>query len=105
MRRKGLRGIEHDLWPIGDELAPGILPRIVDSGRDQPKRAAARIGANVEDPAGWVAARAAKVAGMVIDVVFVIVFARRDQAELRVRLIGGKEAGRATGGAGRGVPP
>src|SRR5260370_35957251 len=73
-----------------------------DCGGAQPNRAGARIGANVEDPAGWVAARGAKVAGMVIDVVFVIVFARRDQAELRVRLSGGKEADLASGVAGDG---
>ena len=87
MRLESLCRSEHDFRASGDELAPGIAARVVDVGGNQAKRAAAGIGANVED-AGRIASRA----GMVVDVIFVVVLPRIDQAECRVRLSCRKEA-------------
>src|SRR5713226_1540811 len=72
--------------------------RIVDTSGDQAKRAAAGIGADIEDAAsrvGWGA-------GVVVDVIFVVVFARGDQAKVGIGLVGGEEAHLAGGVAGDG---
>src|SRR5260370_3817807 len=72
--------------------------RIVDTSGDQAKRAAAGIGADIEDAAsrvGWGA-------GVVVDVIFVVVFARGDQAKVGIGLVGGEEAHLAGGVAGNG---
>src|SRR6266404_349911 len=98
MRGEGLRGREHDLGPIGDEFAPAIAAWVADGSRHQAKRAAAGIGADVENATGTVAGQA----GMMVSVVFVIVFARGNEAEVGIGLSGGKEADLAGGVAGDG---
>src|SRR5260370_32815727 len=98
MRGEGLRGREHDLGPIGDEFAPAIAAWVADGSRHQAKRAAAGIGADVENATGTVAGQA----GMMVSVVFVIVFARGNEAEVGVGLRGGKEADLAGGVDGHG---
>src|ERR1700730_15344131 len=98
MRGEGLRGREHHVRAIRDEVAPEILPGVVDSCGDHAKRAAARIGADVEDATGGGTRRT----GVMVGVVFVIVFARGDDAEVGSGLSGGKEADFAGGVAGGG---
>src|SRR5260221_10021394 len=98
MRGEGLRGREHDLGPIGDEFAPAIAAWVADGSRHQAKRAAAGIGADVENASGTVAGQG----GMMVSVVFVIVFARGNEAEVGIGLSGGKEADLAGGVAGDG---
>jgi len=68
---------EHDSRAIGDDFVPAETNGI-DGGRGHEAEGAAEIvGADEEDAAGWIAGAA----GVVVDVIFVGVFARVDQGK------------------------
>src|SRR5260370_359630 len=98
MRCEGVDRSEHDVRAIGDEFFPEVWMGIVDLDRGQAKGAAAGIRADVEDTTGRVARRA----GVMVGVIFLVVFARRDQAGVGVGLGSGKKAHFASRGAGDG---
>ena len=93
-----VRRCEHYVRTGGDDLAPEFAAWIFHGDSHQAEGPASRVGANVEDASGTPAFEA----GMMVGVILVRVFARIDQPEFRLRLIGGQVADLAGGVAGTG---
>src|SRR5207244_2769081 len=94
---ENLRGSKHDLRAIGNDLAPGFSARAVHRGGHEAERAPAGIRANVKHSVIRIRGRP----GMVVGVVFMVVFARSHEPKLSGGLIGAQEAdfaGRMTRG-------
>ena len=86
--RKGGDAGEHDAGTVGNDFVPAEADGI-DGGRGhEAEGAAVVVDADKEDAAGGIAGAA----GMVVDVVFVVVFARVDERELAGGSIGAEIA-------------
>ena len=92
-------GGEHDVRARGDEFAPEFAARVFDGDGHQAKGAAEGVGAD-EEGAAEVGVFFDGGAWMVIDVVFVRVFAGGDDAEFAGGLIGAEVVDFARGVAG-----
>src|SRR5690348_15504467 len=88
---------EHDLRTVRNDFTPGFPLRITDGNGNEPKSAASRIRANKE----YFLAGAERRAGVMVSVIFMIVFARRDQLKLTRGIIGSQKADFAGRVAGR----
>jgi len=88
MGTKGFGGGKHDAGAVGDDFVPAGTRRIGGGRGHQAIGTAAAVGADEEDAAGGVG----RAAGMMIDVVFVMVFARSNKMEFAGGLIGAQKA-------------
>src|SRR5271157_3595936 len=93
MGAEGFGGGEHDAGAIGDDFVPAGRRGVGGGGSHQAIGAATGVGADEEDAAEGVGG----VAGMMIDVVFVVVFTRGDEMEFAGGLIGAEKADFAGG--------
>jgi len=94
---EGVGGGEHDGGAVGDKFAPIGTLRIGDESGDEAKGAAAGIGADEKQVRSALMVSCKAESGMVVDVVFVIVFTRGDPLEFAERVGGGEEADFAGG--------
>src|SRR6266850_6196445 len=83
MRFENLDSREHDLRPIGDDFLPGFASWTGNGRGHQAKCPATRICADVKHPARGIACRA----GMMSDIIFMVVFALSDALEFTGRLV------------------
>src|SRR5208283_589541 len=90
---EGFGGGEHDAGAIGDDFVPAGRRGVGGGDSHQAIGAAAGVGADEEDAAGGIGG----VAGMMVHVVFVVVFPGGDNLEFAGGLIGAEKAGFAGG--------
>ena|SRR5205085_4762939 len=98
MALEGFDGSQHHIWTVRNDLEPGFPARTLNGRDDEPKRAAARICADEE----ILLTQVRQPAGMMVGVVFVVVFAWRNQLKLPERIVCAQIADFAGGVACRG---
>src|SRR6266436_4979888 len=85
---KNLRGSKHDFGAIGNDLAPEFSARVVHRSGHQAESAPAGIRANVKHSL----IRMRCQPGMMVSVIFMVVFARSDEPKFPRGLIGAQVA-------------
>src|SRR5204862_1187396 len=91
MRAEGFRGRKHDFGTIGEHLLPVRTLRITDRRSHETERASAGVRADQKYVSGTRIVSADGKIWMMLDVVFVRILARRNQAKIAIRISCGKK--------------